>query len=287
MTKTYLPTGWVVDTDGVPWYLKAASLHSGHSTRKTGRWRLCDRCGRRFPSLRARFCTLDCWYDSRVACGRADLFDGWTPPDAWLAGLIWADGNLQPPTVDKRGRSTGQRVTIVTTDHQMAQEAAAIVGVDPRIRRHSRSQPGRIRGREIRSKKPTWTVRFGRAEPIDRLTAIGLHPKKSLTLTFPDLPVHALPHFVRGHFDGDGSVSRPRRHDRRLLYTTIVGTKEFLDGVQTVLAEHAGIHRRELYQQGIWRAVYAHGDSQRLAEFMYSAGGPCLERKQAVFFEAL
>lgn len=67
--------------------------------------------------------------------------------------------------------------------------------------------------RDLKSKKPNWsnsyTLEINSKYMCERLTELGCHPRKSLTLKFPtenQVPVHLLQHFIRGYIDGDGCI---------------------------------------------------------------------------------
>lgn len=78
------------------------------------------------------------------------------------------------------------------------------------------------------------------------LCSHGCVPNKSLVLTFPkDIPENLIHHFIRGYFDGDGSVfilnhkwiKNPKTNPvvcyRETLGVGFNGTKEFLSGLNT------------------------------------------------------
>jgi len=203
------------------------------------------------------------------------FFAAWNAPEAWLAGLIWADGCLM--TDPRNGHS---HVLIVTTDEPMAVDAAGIAGTD--YHRKPPSKKGRLH---------TFTVRIGSRFVIERLRELGLTPRKSLTCEFPELPAEVVPAFIRGYFDGDGSVSvyrnkniRSLNHHGRLI-VHFAGSAPFLTRLRHVLAERAGIGPNKLIRNGsIWKLQMNHADALRLATFMYQEGaGPRLVRKAAVF----
>lgn len=66
------------------------------------------------------------------------------------------------------------------------------------------------------------------------LLKYGLHDRKSLDLDFPYIPKEYMSDFIRGFFDGDGSVAK--KH----YYVKILGTKPFLEKLKGIL-EHNGI----------------------------------------------
>lgn len=68
----------------------------------------------------------------------------------------------------------------------------------------------------------------------------GMTPSKSLTLTFPDINEDLLPHFIRGYFDGDGSVTQGRRNTNFIL--TITSTNNFCEKLKDVVEKNVGIN---------------------------------------------
>lgn len=68
---------------------------------------------------------------------------------------------------------------------------------------------------------------------VSDIEKLGVVERKTLTLTFPDIREDLIPHFIRGYFDGDGSVflykdSRKEYSYNEYLGINICGTKEFL-----------------------------------------------------------
>lgn len=68
------------------------------------------------------------------------------------------------------------------------------------------------------------------------LLNLGITERKSLTLKWPEvIPADLLSHYVRGYFDGDGSVHiRTSRTGRKHLAVSIMGTYDFLNGISNV-----------------------------------------------------
>jgi len=76
----------------------------------------------------------------------------------------------------------------------------------------------------------------------DWMVSRGCTPRKSLTLTFPQVPKQYLPDFLRGVIDGDGSISFGRylRKDRGVMETKrqvaiYTSSKDFEEGLHTAL----------------------------------------------------
>lgn len=76
-----------------------------------------------------------------------------------------------------------------------------------------------------------------------QLSNLGVVRNKSLKITFPKfLRKDLLPHFIRGVYDGDGSIYRSYRNDNNLPITvTITATNSFCKSLQELCQEELGI----------------------------------------------
>jgi hypothetical protein len=61
------------------------------------------------------------------------------------------------------------------------------------------------------------------------LRQLGVTPKKSLTINFPPMPPHVVRDFVRGCWDGDGSVYLNEKNLRMPRASFISGSKDFIE----------------------------------------------------------
>ena len=71
------------------------------------------------------------------------------------------------------------------------------------------------------------------------LIALGGTERKSKTLQFPDIPIEFLPDFIRGYFDGDGSVYNVK--GKRINTNFACGSNKFLQSLLQLLKKEAGI----------------------------------------------
>lgn len=83
---------------------------------------------------------------------------------------------------------------------------------------------------------------------VEQLIDLGCIPNKSLTITFPDesiVPKHLIRHFIRGYFDGDGSVSPIKYEPNRKANSyrsgnvciSFVGTDGFLTSLVNIFKD--------------------------------------------------
>ncbi len=264
------PNGYFQDFDGSWWYSAP-----GASGRERAKLSKCSVCQAEFPIVAYRqglYCSKSCGSrgKGRPPSVRPDLFSTWTAAESWLAGLIWADGTLQ----ESKGHL---RVALHSTDRDLIDQAGQIAGLTPgtRIRKDGR--------------KPLYYIQIGSRHVVTRLIAHGLRQHKSLTCQWPQIPGHVAA-FIRGYFDGDGSVGLYRNprvksasHQGRLL-TSFVGSQDFINVLQANIQEHVGtrLKRLRIHRSGMHYLGFNHGESLRVAAFMYADNGPHLHRKAAV-----
>lgn len=265
-----IPLNWSVDETGEPWLISARQ-------RARGTWKPCEGCHAEFAGLpRARFCSSVCASHHMHSGGNQHAFARWTAGEAWLAGLIWADGSL----VQAGGTSRGQ-VKVCGTDAETIEAAGLILGVNPSVYVDRRGY------------KPVFTASIS-GLPVARLRNIGLSVGKTYKGGLPDLNTlgHAAS-FVRGFFDGDGSVglyvNPSKRTDEPRLKSQFVGTKQSMTDLREILVNHAGVRRNKVCGHTSSAVVsllfFNHADSLRLADYMYSEAGPCLGRKRDIFIK--
>ena len=266
----FLPDRWVVDPAGTPRYGQPDGA-------RRGRWTLCEHCGVQFPTLhhpgvdaagrvRARYCSNRCTARARWArvglSGRQDAFSEVDEREAWVIGLFWADGCIEYPANMEAGR-----VTLDTVDFDMGRQVAEILGTSLRSKAHRQGC------------KPLFRTYLS-GLPVDRLAALGMSPTKTTDCAPPAIERGMASHFIRGFFDGDGTVGIYGPPGRRRLTSGFVGTKEMLEWISATLAGEAGFGGQRIARHSsIWHLRFNHYDSLRLAEFMYGDGGPCLGRK--------
>lgn len=76
---------------------------------------------------------------------------------------------------------------------------------------------------------------------IYKLSEYGIGQAKSLTIQFPDKIKNLINHFIRGYFDGDGSVYL----NKEVLGYSILGTEHFLKGINNILPNPTTVRKRK------------------------------------------
>lgn len=147
------------------------------------------------------------------------FFKFWSPAMAYVLGVIFTDGNIMPGRErDSKYKTPGSRLSIAQKDPELLEKVLALMECDAKI----------SRGKQALTGNPIHTFNITlNAELYDDLLNLGLTPRKSRTMQFPKIPEPFVRHFIRGCWDGDGSVYLERGRMPRASYVT--GSRQFAD----------------------------------------------------------
>lgn len=123
----------------------------------------------------------------------------------------------------------------------------------------------------------------------EALNSKGCVPNKSLILTFPDEKIFKekslIYDFIRGYVDGDGTLgvyphskTNPKLEESLL----IVGTKNFLEGVQRYLGEGFLMHKTNCSEY-TYRLGYSTKKAHKAADMLYQHATIYLDRKYDIY----
>ena len=98
------------------------------------------------------------------------------------------------------------------------------------------------------------------------IISLGGTECKSLTVQFPKVPEEYLADFIRGYFDGDGSVWNVKGGRINISFTC--GSKDFLDKLLEILKEKAGVEGGS-YDVNSMSLRFGNKDSHKIGNFIY------------------
>lgn len=152
------------------------------------------------------------------------VFDEWSEVSAYLLGVIAADG-----CVVDRPQGSCIAFCISAADTDWLENIAALFG-DLEVKRYTAHHKG------IGKEYETAQLKVNSRKLVEKVIRLGIPPRKSLTLEFPAIPQSFVHHFVRGYFDGDGSVYlKTSRSGNKHVQAAILGTKPFLEKIAEIL----------------------------------------------------
>lgn len=144
----------------------------------------------------------------------------------WL-GFIYADGCILKQ--DNRGYGEQEfKIQIAKEDLQLLEKFKQDIKSTYPIREDKSKN-------EKNSNHQIQVIQSLRSQKtVDDLKKLGCVENKSLILTFPSeqqVPKELQKHFIRGYFDGDGSISETKEH----YYVNFVGTEPFIKSLYQIL----------------------------------------------------
>lgn len=155
-----------------------------------------------------------------------------TPNKAYILGLLFADGNnsLEKSTI---------RISLKESDKDILERMRKEFKLEKPLRYQDNSNDnhnGYI-------SKNAWILDCFSSHMCKTLNQIGMKPNKSLILEFPQIEEHLYSHFVRGYYDGNGSVYRtiksPNNHH---ITTTITSTEMFCNSLAEICTKKLDIY---------------------------------------------
>lgn len=204
-----------------------------------------------------------------------NFFSKWSPEMAYVLGLIATDGCI----------SRSGAVSLCVNDKELLEKVRLVMGSEHIIKSHKHQEA-------------LYGFRFTRKKLTADLKKLGILPKKSLTIGFPDVPDAFLVDFIRGVFDGDGSVFFEKRSLKLPLRASFIsGSKDFIETLESKLMA-LGMPKRTIYQHKTKNAVsymirYAHANSIKLFNLLYNSNqntvkkGMFLARKYNKFLSGM
>lgn len=173
---------------------------------------------------------------------------------AYVLGYLYADGSLEDASYLR-----GRYMRVTSTDQDIISKIKRCLDSYHRIVSLPPSTPRR---------KRRYLLRIGNHQLYYSLVNRGLYPNKSLTVKFPEIAAEYLPHFVRGYFDGDGSIILRKEGGIRVIFTC--GSKIFLQKMSKVIVGHFKTREGRVYNsQRSFQLIYSTNEALKILECIY------------------
>jgi intein-encoded DNA endonuclease-like protein len=165
-----------------------------------------------------------------------NFFKIWSDEMAYVLGLIFTDGNLFI-----RKSKSGYEIGILIfaqKEKELVEKFLKLMDCDATIHFKKSKKFENITAGEL------YYFAIGSNDLSNDLLKLGVIPNKSLTMTFPEIPQQYLNHFIRGFFDGDGSVYIEREQYARVQLLS--GSRRFIEVLNGLLVKE-GFSNRRIY----------------------------------------
>ena len=203
-----------------------------------------------------------------------DFFKSWSADMAYIIGFMYADGNIMK---SKRGN---HYVAIYTADKDLLVQMAKCMKSDHKISERT-SDIGH-----------NYRIQIGSKEWFGDLGVLGLFPDKTSRMRLPSIPSEFLGDYVRGYFDGDGSVWKGIIHKDRPTTTVTIQVSftscshdylfDLRSALQRIGIGGGGVYVPKKYNYA--RLTFSSNDALKIYEIMYNGRHKLfLERKKVVF----
>lgn len=146
----------------------------------------------------------------------------------WL-GLLMADGCVLNP----KGNSWCISLELSTKDSYLIYEMIKDMESDKSMRNYKRKK-----SKSHKNESETSVITIYSHQLVEDLGRYGIVQRKSrIDIPLPNIDKDLLRHYIRGYFDGDGSVMKSKCKDQRLSRygISICGTSSFLYGMKEIL----------------------------------------------------
>ena len=189
----------------------------------------------------------------------SNFFKEWSEEMAYIFGYWYADGNMNRC-------SGGYRFSITSNDLEHLLKIRKLLSSNHKLR--------------DRKDDNSYTLRISNKEIYNDILKLGGVPAKSLIAKFPCVPKLFIKHFIRGYFDGDGSIYLRNGEP----HINIVGTKPFLSTLENHLPYKGRLNKvsKQTYQLS-YNGEYA----QDVLDFIYLGSSLNLSRKYNLYQQAI
>jgi len=169
------------------------------------------------------------------------FFSTWANEMAYVLGVIYTDGCLSyRKQVTKTTTRRLPSLSIAQKEPEFLRKILVLMGCNAKIQFRQRRKYGNIVAGAVYSFNIDCTPIF------QDLLRLGLNPTKSLNVEFPSIPREYVRHFIRGCWDGDGSVYYEKRRPNYIRASFVSGSLKFIEGMFTEF-DKAGFSKRKIY----------------------------------------
>lgn len=204
-----------------------------------------------------------------------------TPEKAYFLGILYADGcnSTEINLV---------RLVLSQIDECILLKLRKEIFPNDDIPLHFRkSRINKFKDKEFIS-EPSLSLNINSKHISEKLNDFGLYKSKTFKIEFPKwIDTTLLRHFIRGYFDGDGSLSFTKA---KQISISILGTKSFCDDLKNILSKNniksSICHAKK---SSIIKQLSIHGNrvGKKFLDFIYNDSTIGLKRKYDKFLSII
>lgn len=211
-----------------------------------------------------------------------NFFQIWNSEMSYILGMIAADGSLGIKRIRKDG-SKQYFLEITSKDLRLLRKIKKVMGASQKIGIKHRGSDKKIK---------YYRIQIGHQTICRDLLKLGLKPRKTYSQFTISVPQQYFPDFVRGFFDGDGSVyiykvNNTPQIKANFRSSSFLFMKKFAHQLcKSLNVSRKAIHK-EIFRKGkipMYSIYFYVDDCEKLAKFMYGNNPTLyLPRKRRIF----
>lgn len=188
------------------------------------------------------------------------FFSDWSPEMAYVLGIIYTDGNLY--TIRMK-HAAGKSIKLIRSINvsqkypEILRKILMLMNSNVKI---------------LQKRDGIYYFHIYSTKIYEDLISLGLSPAKSRIVKFPEVPPEYVKHFIRGCWDGDGSVFSEKRRLHYLKADFVSGSRKFIKSMVEHL-KNAGLPERTIYKtkgrRPSYHIKYSGSQCERLYHFFY------------------
>lgn len=199
-----------------------------------------------------------------------DFFDNIdTEEKAYFLGFLYADG------CNQMEHFWSTVLSLEVADQEILQKFSNLIYKQPQ---HAKEQV-KIYNREHEHKGITASLYINSKHICQQMVKLGCVPNKTFLLKYPEwMPNYLHKHFIRGYFDGDGTINREKE---KLSGCKIISTQEFLISIKKISNIDCNIYKENKNNDKNTYELYYSGNRNILLflHWIYSGSTIYLKRK--------
>lgn len=119
----------------------------------------------------------------------------------------------------------------------------------------------------------------------------GCTPRKSLTVTLPNIDKNLMKHFVRGVFDGDGCISRSCKDCLFNVAAICSGSTVFINQLKEIIYKECGANAHGPYRNSkgsnTFNIFFSNGSFKKFIDWIYFDSSIYLDRKYQRYLHSI
>ena len=203
----------------------------------------------------------------------------------WL-GFIYADGSITKKAYEKGSYTYRLRMELMFEDKYILEQMALDLESDLKPKEYY-NDTSSFEG--YNKPKHTAYIMFSSKKMGEDLVKLGVVPNKTLILkSLPSIPDNLMKHFIRGFFDGDGSITKTysKTYNKYIFGINITSTQKICEWLQ-YLFDFGSIVKEKRTEKTYYFSFGGNNQLEYFYHYLYDNATIWMDRKYNKFQEFL